>query len=176
MRIGRGRRPLDPTQGFPKAPGLWWGQGAKPLVLALLLTVLAGGGQADDTELGSLLIHQAWARASIGLAKAGAAYVTVENRGAAAERLLEVATPAARHASLHRHKVVDGVAKMRPTGPLDVAPGAAAVMEPGGLHVMLMGLEAPLMEGERFPMTLTFEQAGRVEVEVEVRSPFEAAP
>ena len=187
MQIGRGSAPPDPargqcpwtpSEGFPKALGLWWGQGAKPLVLAscavaaVFLTALAA--QADDT--GSLLIRQPWARASIGLAKAGAAYVSVENRGAAADRLLGVETPVARRASLHTHKVVDGVARMRPAGPLDVAPGAVAVMEPGGLHVMLMGLTAPLMEGERFIMTLTFERAGEVEVVVEVRSPFEAAP
>jgi copper(I)-binding protein len=57
---------------------------------------------------------------------------------------------------------------MRPVEAIEVTPGAPIVLQPGGLHVMLIGLKAPLKEGERFPLTLTFERAGTIEVEVVV--------
>ena len=60
--------------------------------------------------------------------------------------------------------------KMRPAGPMEIPPGIALELEPGGLHVMLMGLQAPLVEGESFALTLTFERAGAVEVTVPIRS------
>jgi len=59
---------------------------------------------------------------------------------------------------------------MRPVEKIQVAPGEPTVLKPGGLHVMLIGLEAPLKEGESFPLTLTFQQAGKTEVTVSVES------
>ena len=60
--------------------------------------------------------------------------------------------------------------KMRPAGPIEIPPGAATGLEPGGIHVMLMGLTGPLVEGESFSLTLTFERAGPVEVTVPILS------
>ncbi|MDH3472584.1 MAG: copper chaperone PCu(A)C [Rhodospirillales bacterium] len=119
---------------------------------------------------GELAVTGAWARASLGTAKSGAVYLTVENRGAAADRLIAAETPAASRAALHTHIMEEGVMKMRPVeGGIEIPAGGSAVLAPGGLHVMLMGLAAPLEEGARFPLTLTFEQAGPVTVEVLVR-------
>ncbi|MDP6883165.1 MAG: copper chaperone PCu(A)C [Rhodospirillales bacterium] len=123
---------------------------------------------ADDTPLGALTIGDAWSRASAGPAKAGAAYVTITNNGAEADRLVGAATPVAKKAAVHTHLMRDGVMKMRPVEAVEVNPGEPTVFMPGGLHVMLMGLKAPLVEGDTFPLTLTFERSGTVEVRVRV--------
>ncbi len=99
-----------------------------------------------------------------GQARAGAAYLTVVNDGAEPDRLIEDATPVARSAALHRQLMDAGVMRMRPVPALVLPPGAPTVLKPGGLHVMLMGLKAPLRQGQTFPPALTFEGAGRLEV------------
>ena len=141
-----------------------------------LLLAFAGSGSAEDTHLGDLHIESPWARASIGPAKAGAAYVTVVNHGSEADRLLAVETDVARRSELHTHLMEDGVMKMRPVEAIEVDPGAPTVMAPGGLHVMLMGLKEPLKQGSQFPLRLIFERAGAVEIMVEVLEPAAMGP
>jgi copper(I)-binding protein len=80
-----------------------------------------------------------------------------------------VATPVAESAELHAHIMDGDVARMRPVEAIEVSPGEPTVLEPGGFHVMLMGLKQPLNEGEVFPLTLTFEKAGEVTMEVPIR-------
>jgi copper(I)-binding protein len=65
---------------------------------------------------------------------------------------------------------------MRPVEAVEVTPGESTVLKPGGLHVMLMGLKAPLKKGKIFTLTLTFEKAGSVDVAVEVQGPGTMAP
>ena len=138
------------------------------IVLALGLFAFASGAAAGEFGVGDLVVEQPWARATPGKGKTGAAYLTLSNHGATADRLLAVATPIAKRAELHGHMMDAGVMKMRPVTAIEVAPGTPTVLQPGGLHVMLMGLRAPLKEGDRFPLTLTFEGAGSVEVQVDV--------
>jgi len=119
---------------------------------------------------GDLTIEAPWARASIGAARAGAAYLTIVNRGAGLDWLVSVEASLATRAGLHRTLNENGVMKMRPAGPIEIPPGAALGLEPGGLHVMLMGLQSPLVEGESFAMTLIFERAGPLVVTVPILS------
>jgi Uncharacterized protein conserved in bacteria len=101
---------------------------------------------------------------------ASAAYLTIET-GGASDRLVAAASPAAARVELHEHILEDGVAKMREVAAgIPVAPDAPAVLEPGGYHVMLMGLTAPLAEGDAIDLTLTFEAAGEITVTVPVRA------
>ena len=136
-------------------------------VLALMLASGAAGAQeaaaADD-----LVIERPWARASIGASRPGAAYFTVRNAGSEDDLLTEVETSAAHMAEMHVTEVKDGVASMAPVETLEIPAGGEATLAPGGIHVMLMMLTAPLKEGESFPMTLVFERAGRIEVDVPV--------
>lgn len=125
---------------------------------------------AHDYTLGDLQIIHPWARASAGNAMNGAVYVEIVNGGSAPDRLIAAATPAATHAELHTNISENGVMKMRPVEAIDIAPGQHVVLEPGGLHLMLMGLVAPLVEGDSFPITLTFEKAGSLEVSAKVAS------
>lgn len=134
--------------------------------LDLVLPAAAGDRAA---ALGDLHIMQPWARATIGAGKTGAVYLTLGNHGPA-DRLIAVQTPVAKKAALHGHQEQDGVMKMRPVAAVEVPAGGHAELAPGGLHVMLMGLEAPLVEGDSFPLTLVFEKAGSVEVQVTVQS------
>jgi copper(I)-binding protein len=112
-------------------------------------------------------IEQPWARATPGNARTGAVYMTIEP-GAAPDKLLAVATPVAGRAELHAHIMDNGVMQMRAVDTLAVQPGSPAVLKPGGYHVMLFDLKQPLKEGEEFPLTLTFGQAGAKQVTVHV--------
>ncbi len=139
------------------------------LSAALLAAALVSNpAAAADYTLGDLAIHKPWARASIGQAQAGAAYITVMNKGSLPDRLVAVEGEVANRVELHTHMMDGGVMKMRKVEAIEVAPGEPAVLKPGGLHIMLMGLKAPLVKGESFPLTLVFERAGRVEIEVSI--------
>lgn len=116
------------------------------------------------------MVVGAFARASATpAAKSGAAYVSLLNQGADADRLLAVATPAAASAELHRSVMTGDVMEMEAVEAVDLEPGVTVAMDPGGLHVMLMGLAAPLREGGSIEMLLTFERAGKVTVHVPVK-------
>lgn len=141
-----------------------------------IAAAISSAALADDYELGDLTLHQPWARASIGRAKAGAAYLTIANGGAEVDRLIAADTPAAKRAQLHTHVMESGVMKMRPLEAAEIAPGEPVVFRPGGLHIMLMGLKAPLKEGDSFPMTLSFEKAGKIEVRVKIEAPTAMEP
>jgi hypothetical protein len=92
----------------------------------------------------------------------------IHNHGSGPDRLVAASTAAAGRTELHRHVMTDGVMKMRSVAAIDVPAGGTAELKPGGLHVMMIGLEAPLVEGTRVPLTLTFERAGTVTVELAV--------
>jgi hypothetical protein len=121
---------------------------------------------AHDYEIGELTVDHPWARASAGQMKTGAAYLTITNDGEQADRLIGLATPVAERAALHTVTMEGNIAKMRAVQAVEIKPGEPAVLEPGGVHIMLIGLRAPLEEGETFPITLTFEKTGKVDVEV----------
>lgn len=140
------------------------------LAVALIaIAVFSQAVQAQEYRLKGLTVSHPWARATAGPARAGAAYLTITNHGQKMDRLLAVATPAAKRASVHVTLMEQGVMKMRPVKAVEVHPGEPAVLQPGGMHVMLMGLKAPLEAGERFPMTLTFENTGVIEILVTVK-------
>jgi copper(I)-binding protein len=135
-------------------------------IAAVLSVVTLSASAQESAGPVKLEVEHAWARASAG--PTGAAYFSVTNHGVAPDRLIAVRTPWAEKAELHEDKVENGVMKMRPLGPLTIGPGESAVLKPGADHVMLMGLKEPLKQGERFPLTLSFEAAGDVQVMVQV--------
>ena len=102
--------------------------------------------------------------------------MTITNQGTEVDRLLKVASPVAKKAETHTIETEGGVMKMRPVRAIEVSPGEPSVLKPGGLHIMLMGLKAPLKEGQEFPLTLSFEKAGSIEVEVVVQRAGAMAP
>lgn len=134
--------------------------------LTFSVTGVAHACESHQYQLGSLKIDHPFARATVGPARVSATYVVIENSGEA-DRLVSASTDVSEKVELHTMELSDGVMRMREVeGGIDVPAGGKAVLEPGGLHIMLLGLTQELVEGERFPMTLTFEQAGEIEVEV----------
>jgi copper(I)-binding protein len=128
------------------------------------------GGPSMAVTKGGITVSAPWARASAGRAANGAAYFTAVNKGLRPDRLIGVETPMARKASLHSHTMKDGIMRMRPvTGGLKIAPGGRLTFQSGGHHVMLMGLKSPLKAGGNFPLTLIFEAAGRITLNIAVR-------
>lgn len=124
---------------------------------------------AHDFTLGSIKIDHPWSRATVEGIPNGVAYFVLENNGDTDDRLLSAASPVAETVELHTH-IKDGeVMRMRQVENIDVPAGETVALEPGGLHVMLMGLKAPLQEGEMFPLTLEFDSAGTVTVDVLVQ-------
>jgi hypothetical protein len=141
-------------------------------LFAILLPVAAfaqtNGAQTSGVQTGGIEVQQAWARATPGTLKTGAAYFTVDNTGGASDRLMSVATTVAESASLHEEKMDGGMMTMRPLGPVTIEPGKSLTLKPGGDHLMLEGLKKPLKEGDHFSLTLTFEKAGARQVDVAV--------
>jgi periplasmic copper chaperone A len=135
---------------------------------ALLLACALGASAASAHEyaLKSLKIDHPFARATPPGAKTGGVFVTVENTGSRSDRLIGVSSPVAGVADLHEMKVDAGVMRMREVAALEVKPGETLELKPGGYHVMLSELRQPLKVGDKFPMTLTFQNAGPVEVSV----------
>lgn len=135
-------------------------------MLAAVTLFMAGPAFADSS---GIKVDQAWARATPGAAKTGAIYLTITNTGTTADTLEGAAsTPAAAHADLHEMKMDNGVMEMRPVPSLTIDPGKSVVLAPGGYHVMLTGLKAPLKEGQTVPLTLTFAHAGAQQVTASV--------
>lgn len=143
--------------------------------IALLLAVAAiPAFAASDTpacetaKIGAVEVADAWSRASIGTSRPGVLYLTMRNTGSENDALIEIASPAAAMPMLHETVVKDGVASMPHALEVPVPAGATVALEPGGFHGMLMKLAQPLKEGERFPVTLQFREAGKVTIQVRV--------
>jgi copper(I)-binding protein len=139
-------------------------------LLVLLLAAASALAHADPVDAGSLRIDKPWARATAQGQKVGGAYLEIDNRGNAPDRLLGVTSQVADAAQLHRMQMEGNVMRMREVDAITIPAGSKVVLAPGGLHVMLTGLHAPLKTGETFSLTLRFEKAGEVEVPVKVES------
>ncbi len=125
---------------------------------------------AHEYSTAELKIDHPWSRELPPNAAAGGAYFVVHNHGKTADRLIGVQTPQAAKAEMHTMVQLGEVMKMQQLDSVGIPAGGEAVFAPGGNHVMLFGLKKPLVAGERFPMTLQFEHAGKVEVEVQVEA------
>lgn len=115
-------------------------------------------------------ISGAYARATPPSAQVGVAFMTLRNTGPDAT-LVGGKTPAAKEVQLHSHTMDGGVMKMRRIdGGIPLREGESVTLEPGGLHVMLIGLDGPLVEGETISITLRFDQGHEKVIEVPVSS------
>ncbi|HEY8623378.1 MAG TPA: copper chaperone PCu(A)C [Casimicrobiaceae bacterium] len=139
---------------------------------ALLLACAFGSGAASarDYALKSLKIDHPFARATPPGAKTGGVFVTIENTGSQPDRLLSASSPVAGVAELHEMSVDAGVMRMRGVAALEVKPGEKVQLKPGGYHLMLSELRQPLKVGDKFPLTLRFQNAGAIEVTVWVEA------
>lgn len=140
------------------------------LIIALCL-VLAGTvatAQADDTKVAGITITEIWARATPKSARNGAVYLTMQNAGAR-DRLVNASTTVARSAEIHESSMRNGIMHMQRVSGIDVPNGAVTKLAPGGFHIMLMGLEKTLKQGDTFELKLQFAKAGMVTIPVTAR-------
>jgi periplasmic copper chaperone A len=141
--------------------------GTLGVLLGCLLTAPA---RAEDVKAGDLVISQAWSRATPGGAKTGGGFLTIENKGSVADRLVAVSGDFAGKIEVHEMAVKDGVMTMRPLeNGLTIEPGKTVKLAPGGYHLMMLDLKAPLKRGDKLPVTLQFEKAGTVAVTLDVQ-------
>lgn len=120
--------------------------------------------------VGQPVVSGAWARAaaSSGGSGSSAVYLVLHNQSTADDVLTGAHTEVAT-AEVHRSSMDGGVMRMAPAGPVTVPARGSVTLEPGGLHVMLLGLKRDLMEGTTIPLTLELKQAGAVALDVPVR-------
>jgi copper(I)-binding protein len=135
------------------------------LATAVLLAVAA---QAHQFSVGNLVINHPWARPTAPGMPTGAAYLSVTNHGAREDTLIGAHSPAAVRVEFHRTSIEAGMARMRPASSLVIEPGDTLTAAPGGLHLMLVDLKAPLVRGTTVPLVLTFKEAGEVTVQLKI--------
>ena len=146
-------------------------------VLSCLAALFAGLSIAQGAE-SSIQVQDAWARQAPMMPPMGhmhtaggngAVYVTLRNTGQDAETLVGASSDAAEHVELHETIREGDVMRMRPVAKLEVPAGGILEMKPGGIHIMLINLKHDLRAGDRIHVTLSFEHAAPVSLEVSVR-------
>jgi periplasmic copper chaperone A len=150
---------------------------AAALLVLAVAALLAGPATAADYKIGSLDVMQPWARATPKGASTAAAYLTVTNTGSTTARLRCASTVAAAKCQIHEMAMSNGVMKMRPVeGGLEIKPGQTVTLKPGGYHVMMEGLKAPLKAGDKVEATLTSSDGASVKVEFPIAAIGAPAP
>ena len=136
-------------------------------ILVALIVWIASHNLAIAEDV-TVQVEGAWSRASILADRPGAAYMTITNNGNNLTTITSVKSEIARKTEIHKSETKNGVASMTLSGAIDIMPNEVVVLEPGGLHIMLMKLSQKLNEGDRFLVTLVFDQTTEVTVKVPV--------
>jgi copper(I)-binding protein len=136
------------------------------------LSGIVADARAHEFRAGDLQIDHPWSRAIGPRAPTAAGYLIIRNGGAAPDRLVAAETPMARLVEIHEMSMSDNIMRMRPVVDGIVVPAGGTVrLAPNGLHLMIVGPHAGFVRGARVPLTLVFERAGRVAVELAVEAP-----
>jgi copper(I)-binding protein len=141
------------------------------LLIMLALTWFSLSANAHGYQIGNIKIIHPWAMpaaAPIHGGASGMGFLILRNIGHQPDKLLSVSTAIAKHVELHRY-FKDTQPTMRQTEAIEIPTGAEVRLEPGGSHLMLMGLEKPLVEGDHFAIMLEFEHAGKITIDVFVQ-------
>lgn len=137
--------------------------------LMLAFVLLASPSLARDYKLGSLEIEQPWSRATPPTAPAAGGFLKITNKGATADRLLSAKSAASARTEIHEMKMDGSVMRMRELEKgLEVPAGGSVTLAPGGYHLMFMQLKEPFKQSTKVPVTLVFEKAGSIDVELDV--------
>ncbi|MDD3445921.1 MAG: copper chaperone PCu(A)C [Zavarzinia sp.] len=147
-------------------------------IAAAALLFVANVAQAHEYTVGALEIGHPWSRATPAAAKVGGGYLKIDNDADAPDRLVSIATDIAETVQIHEMSMsADGMMSMKEVeGGLEIPAKGSVELKPGGYHVMFIGLKHPLVEGESFKATLTFEKAGAVTVDFKVEAMGTAKP
>lgn len=135
--------------------------------LATTAFLVATAVYAADAKIGSISIDDVWARTGQP-GQVSAAYMDVKNKGTA-DKIVSANCDCAKATELHDVKMVDGAMKMVPVTGMDVPANGELKLKPGAYHIMLIGLNRPLVAGETLPIKIKFEKAGEVTVQAKVK-------
>jgi len=138
-------------------------------LLSIALMAFAASIQAQDAKVGSIKIENAYVRATAPGQPAAGAFMKIDNSGAA-DQLLSASSPAAGEVQLHQMLMEGNVMKMGQVKDIAVPANGSVDLKPGGYHIMLMNIKAPLKAGETVPVKLKFAKAGEVEVKLPVNA------
>lgn len=141
----------------------------KPLRLIVFATLMAFGSVAFAQKETIVKVEGAWARASVPGQKATGAFMRLTAKDGA--RLVRAESPAAGVTEVHEMKMEGDIMKMRAISVLDLPAGRAVELKPGGYHVMLLDLKAPLAKGTSVPITLVFQDAKGAESRLDLAVP-----
>lgn len=145
-------------------PVLFLGSVVAAAIAVVTLAACSSGGATAPT------ISDAWVRLAMGPDRPAAAYMVITNASGQADALLSVSMPDASSVEIHETATdASGMMGMHPIARLDVPAGGTVKLEPGGYHLMIMGLTKPLEVGQKVEFDLVFERAGTVVVQAEVR-------
>ncbi len=139
-------------------------------IVGASLALAALSAVAHSFKLGEIDIGHPYARPTREGQMVGAGYLKLANKGPV-DRLVAASSPAAGTVEIHSMSMEGDVMKMRQVDAIELATGQTVELKPGGYHLMLMGLKAPLKVGDKFPLTLKFEKSGEVVVRVNVEEP-----
>jgi copper(I)-binding protein len=133
---------------------------------------LPGLASAHDYKIGSLEIGHPWSRATPPAARTAAGFMVLKNKGGAPDRLVSVSSPTVERVEIHEMRMDGAVMRMRELERgIDLPAGATVELKPGGFHLMMFDLKAPLVKDQKVPVTLVFEKAGPIQVELLVHAP-----
>ena len=138
-------------------------------LLSIALMAFATSIQAQDAKVGAIKIENAYVRATAPGQPAAGAFMKIDNSGAA-DQLLSASSPAAGEVQLHQMLMEGNVMKMGQVKDIAVPANGSVDLKPGGYHIMLMNIKAPLKAGETVPVKLKFAKAGEVEVKLPVNA------
>ena len=124
---------------------------------------------AQDAKVGPIKIENAYVRATAPGQPAAGAFMKIENSGTA-DQLVSASSPAAGEVQLHQMSMEGNVMKMGQVKDIAVPANGSVDLKPGGYHIMLMNIKAPLKVGETVPVKLKFAKAGEVEVKLPVNA------
>ena len=139
-------------------------------LIGALVFAVSASAIAGEVRKGDLLVDHAWTRATAGGQRVAAGYLEIRNGGKAPDRVIGASTPAAERIELHVVVKEGEVMKMRQVDSFDIPPGGRMELKPRGPHLMIMGVRRAFAKGERIPVTLKFEKAGDVPVELAVEA------
>ena len=144
----------------------------KKFSLLLVSLMVSAGALAAAADM--VTVNEPYVRLAPPNAPATAAFMVIKNAGDKDVKVVKADNPASKVTELHTHLNENGVMKMRPVAAIDVKSKGEAVLKPGGLHVMLIDMKAPMKEGDVVPITLTFDDGSSKNVDAKVMKPVAA--
>jgi copper(I)-binding protein len=163
-----------PPSGGPKPIKMETKLNLSACLFACILVVGAlnsSAAQSQEVKLGDLVITQPWSRAAPRGAELASSYLTIENKGTTADRLVGGSTEVAEKLEIQQISKAGGATSAQPVdGGLGIPPGEKVVLAPGGYRLALLKPKSPLKKGTKVSTTLEFEKAGKVTVSFDVLS------